>query len=93
MKTERAIGISNVEDSNKSKTKKAVSQSTLDVMFWMLEESNSESLQKQGTKILMTHFDSLEEAIKYRSDLEAEQFTLTHLFDKFPESREALGLA
>ena len=90
---ERAIGISNKEDNNKDETKKAVSQSTLDVMFWMLEESNSESLKQQGTKILMTHFDSLEEAIKYRSDLEAEQFTLEHLFTKYPESRQVLGLS
>ena len=91
MKTERAMGISNKEDNNKRK--KTVSQSTLDVMFWMLEESNSESLKQQGNKILLTHFDSLEEAVKYRSDLEAEQFTLNHLFARFPESREALGLS
>lgn len=92
MKTERAIGISKKYDDNQE-TKKAISQSTLDVMFWMLEESNSDSLKKQGTKILMTHFDSLEEAIKYRSELESAQFTLDHLFAKFPESRELAGLS
>ena len=59
----------------------------------MLEESNSDSLIQQGTKILMTYFDSLEDAVNYRSELEAEQFTLTHLFTKFPQSRDLASLS
>lgn len=93
MKMERAIGISSNANDNPDKSKKAISQSTLDVMFWMLEDSNSQSLKMQGTKILMTHFDSLEEAIKYRSELESEQFTLNHLFTKFPQSRELVSVS
>ena len=93
MKTQRAIGISSNTDNDQDKSKKVISQSTLDVMFWMLEESNSQSLKMQGTKILMTHFDSLEDAIKYRSELESEQFTLNHLFTKFPQSRDLVSVS
>lgn len=61
-----------------------VSQSTLDVLFWMLEESHSATLEQQGAKLLCSHFGSLETARKYRSEKEAQQFLLNHIYSKNP---------
>lgn len=36
-----------------------VSQSTLNMLFWMLDESNSKSLELQGERLLNKLFDSI----------------------------------
>ena len=61
-----------------------MSQSTLNMLFWMVEESNSTNLELQGERLLDKLFGSLDAARQYRSEKEAQQFSLTHICTKNP---------
>ena len=74
---------------NKEKTDLTISQSKLDMLFWMLDDSHSDCLQKQSIRMLLAHFDSLEAARQYRSEQEARQFLLSHIFAKHPKIHRA----
>ena len=60
-------------------TESQISLSTLDVLFWMLDDSRLKNLQEKSTKVLTSAFGSIEAARKYRSEAEAQQFTLSHI--------------
>lgn len=69
----------------KENTELTISKSKLDMLFWMLEDSHSSSLQSQSVRVLLTHFESLEAARKFRSEQEAQQFLLSHIFARHPK--------
>ncbi|BDX08538.1 hypothetical protein [Planctobacterium marinum] len=60
-------------------TESKISLSTLDVLFWMLDDSHLKNLQEKSTKVLTAAFGTIEEARRYRSEAEAQQFTLSHI--------------
>lgn len=51
----------------------------MDVLFWMLDESKLMNLREKSEKVLLTAFGSIEAAREYRSVMEAQQFTLSHI--------------
>lgn len=56
-----------------------ISLSTLDVLFWMLDDSKLSRLQEKSLKVLKAAFGTIEQARQYRSEAEAQQFRLTHI--------------
>lgn len=71
--------INETETETKTTQSTQISLSTLDVLFWMLDDSSLQNLQIKSTKVLTAAFGSIEEARKYRSEAEAQQFTLSHI--------------
>lgn len=57
-----------------------ISLSTLNVLFWMVDDSGLPRLQAKGQGILLSLFDSMEEAREYRTEIESRQFRLSSLF-------------
>ncbi len=56
-----------------------LSVNTMDVLFWMLDESKLMNLKEKSEKVLLTAFGSIAAAREYRSAVEAQQFTLSYI--------------
>ena len=56
-----------------------LSVSTLNLLLWMFDDSGLERLKQKSAKVLLSQFESIEAARRYRSDQEAQQFMLSSI--------------